>query len=81
MLIHILHNMVRSTLLQLAGGRQIAQVPMCHIWISHARFQHVFFDYHIIIWYQQLKCHLGKPEQHVRSQWILLDQSRSQNRP
>ena len=39
--------MVRSILLQVAGGRQIAQVPMCHISISHARFRYVFCDYQI----------------------------------
>ena len=71
--------MVRSTLLPLAGGRQIAQVPKCHISIFHARFRHVFWDYHIIIWTQPSKSHLGKLVQHVRSPWILLGLSRSQN--
>ena len=71
--------MVRSTLLPLAGGRQIAQVPKCHISIFHARFRHVFWDYHMIIWTHPSKSHLGKLVQHVRSQWILLGWSRSQN--
>ena len=73
-------NMVRSILLQVAGGRQNAQVPVCHISIFHSRFQHVFQGYHVIILHQQLKCHLGKLEQCVGSPWISFVASRSQNR-
>ena len=40
----------------------------------------MFHDYHVIIWPQQLKCHLGKLEQCVGSPWISLVASRSQNR-
>ena len=78
--IHCKHNMVRSTLLPVARGRQTAQVPVCHISIYHARFQHVFHGYHVTILPQQLKCHLGKLEQCVGSPWISLVASRSQNR-
>ena len=31
--IHVIQNMVRSTLLQVAGGRQTAQVPKCELLI------------------------------------------------
>ena len=75
------HYMVRSTLLPVGWGRQIAQVPKCHISKYHAKFGHVFSTYHIEKWHRAQKCHLGKLEQGVRSSWISLVSSRSQNHP
>ena len=62
--------MVRSTLLQVAPGGQIAKVPKCHISRFHAKFGHVFLSYHIEKCHRAQTCHLGKLEQHVRSPWI-----------
>ena len=74
------HYMVRSTLLQVAPGGQIAKVPKCHISRFHAKFGHVFLSYHIEKCHRAQKCHLGKLEQHVRSPWITRGCSGSQNR-
>ena len=72
------HYMVRSTLLQVAPGGQIAQVPKCHISRYHAKFGHVFLIYHIEKWHPAQKCYLGKLKQHVRSPWITRGCSGSQ---
>ena len=48
--------------------------------ISHAKFRHVFCDYHIFKGPRLSKCPLGKLERCVRSPWMSLVSSRSQNR-
>ena len=62
------------------GGARLPKCQCVTFPFDMPVFDNVFWDYHIVIWPPRSKCHLGKPKGCVRSPWILLVPSRSQNR-